>query len=188
MTISLRHEDGALFSLWIRRSTHPEPFAFVIRFEALAGQGALRFGRGGKQTPASTTNGVHDLSADQIRGGVFVHHLQKGRDVRKAYTLWGAAQPPEALPCGEWVPMRLRGDLLVPDGWAVAADNGQEDEITELVPSPRRLSSAMKAIKERRMVRGEQAPTGLVRHLRRTIERQQREIDFLRGQLAEYRR
>jgi hypothetical protein len=188
MTIYPQVEDAALFSLWIQRSSPADPCSFQVRFEVGQGQGMLSLERHGRHTPQDSRGQVGDLSADQIRSGVFVHLIKQGRIIRNEYALWGAQDSPEALPCGAWIPLLPRGVRLVPAGWAVADVSVAEDQVTELVSSSRRLGAAMKIIKERRMNRPAQPPPGLVRHLRRTIERQKQEIDFLRGQLAERRR
>jgi hypothetical protein len=180
--------EGA-FSVWLLRSSSLENPRFTIRFEVMLGMGALRLDQVGAVTPTLRRSQLGGLAADQLRKGRFMHFVPRDRMILQEYRLWAAMGEPGDLVVGKWIRMAARDGGLAPVGWPVAAPLPAAEDITDLSVGRGGLGAAMAVIKERRKQRSTQLigfapPAGLVRHLRRTIDRQQQEIDELKRKVA----
>lgn len=189
--MQIRSRRRQAFSVWLRRNKGSS--SFTVRFNVGDGIGALRIDQMGAVTPTLRRSQLGGLSADHLRKGRFMHFAASGEP--KEYTLWLARADPDTLPVEQWVSMDVIGDGLVPKGWAPAGVLQEADEeLTDLSFARGRLDLAMQVIKQRRSRRSEReagaggVPVGLVRHLRRTIARQEQEISALKAQLEMVRR
>lgn len=168
---------------------------FAIRYVVLEGVAALSWAGKGEKTPTMRSGQIHNLTADQIRHGRFTWIINEATGEMSEFSLWRASEHPRNLPLGIWTRLLAYDDGLVPEGWEIEAPPSVAETVTE-VEIGSGLGAALKLIKARRKQRqpkkaeasGVGAPPALIRHLRRTIDRQRQEIDALRIELEHLRR
>lgn len=160
--------------VWVRREDGGNTFG--LRFEAPGGKGVLRVERAGVRLdpPARMAGSESGLSADQLRGARFVAARDGRRTTFELSRLGDEAL--DALPAGEWRVLQAeqRGEsahlLLPPDELLEPTALGVLPLPPQAPPRPSTLA--------------EPPGPGLVRHLRRALERERIENARLQAEVS----
>jgi len=178
------------FSVWMQRGGSKSSPRYAVKFDVVRGMGALRLDQVGAVTPTLRRSQLGGLTAGQLQRGRFMHFLPEGGVTLQEYDLWMAREAPTDLPLGRWIRMNPCGNGLVPEGWTPGDVTIDDDDITDIAVGRAGLGIAMQVLKERRRAVQDvpfAPPTGLVRHLKRTVQRQEAEILALKAELAALR-
>ncbi len=192
------------FHVWIRASDSGVP-RYDLRFEAAAGQGALRVARPGVLATAepSVDGEVEGLSGAQLRRSRFLHLWEEGTR-RQGHTFSGLDDSVLSdLEAGSWVPLIARSQgrwrVLVPGTRAEEPEFVADDDTdTELDPAAEKVDPSAGLSTERPEpvhhargpglaevpLAGSSQATVLVRMLRRQAMDDAVEIRELRARVA----
>lgn len=191
------------FLVWILHEAGTRGPRFAVRYAVQDGTGALRIAGTNAVTPTMRRGLLGGLSATHLREGRFLHFRPGERMTVREFALWSAAAQPDSLPANEWTGLFPVDDGLVPQGWAAAEPPSLDACVTDLSTNQLGLGIALQAIKTRRQSAAAAtaeprealltgpipgcAPPGLIRHLRRTIDRQRAELEALRQEVSRLR-